>query len=171
MKKAIEVVANIAIIVVCVFICCIFIFRAGGLQTSGYLTGSSEPRLVGKTLWPFPTYQWANHPKTMILALRVGCHFCEANIPFYRTLSELQEQDKLNAHLLVVMPDDRLTATKMLESSGLQLDGLYGESLHALNVSGTPTLMLLDNNGRIQRAWVGQLDTDSENQVFRVLEK
>jgi hypothetical protein len=37
--------------------------------------------------------------------------------------------------------------------------------LDSIGVSGTPTLLLVDSNGKVQQAWVGKLDDQGQRQV------
>ena len=38
-----------------------------------------------------------------------------------------------------------------------------------IKVSGTPTLLLVDNNGKVLDVWVGMLPEDRQQEVFEVL--
>jgi hypothetical protein len=40
-----------------------------------------------------------------------------------------------------------------------------------LKVSGTPTLLLLDSKGRVERAWIGQLNPQGEKELIATVEK
>ena len=117
---------------------------------------SAAGPLKGATLSPLPTYQWKQHPKTLVLAMREGCHFCQQSLPFYKHLSDLQSTHKLGAHLLVVTPDDKATADKTMFSSGISTDVVSQENLSDINVSGTPTLLLVNGNGKVEQAWIGK---------------
>jgi hypothetical protein len=46
---------------------------------------------VGDQLPGLAVYDWKTHPRTLVLALRNGCHFCEASMPFYRKLADLEK--------------------------------------------------------------------------------
>jgi hypothetical protein len=88
---------------------------AQDLQSSLYLRwGHEEARLEGHTLPPLPGYRWGDHQKTLVLAIRKGCHFCEDSLPFYKRLSDLEKSNTLHAHVLAVMPDARESGAEAL---------------------------------------------------------
>ena len=47
-----------------------------------------EPR-VGDQLPVIPGVDWKVNDRTLVLALRKGCHYCEDSMPFYRKLAQL----------------------------------------------------------------------------------
>jgi hypothetical protein len=69
------------------------------------------------------------------------------------------------------MPDDKESGAKALQSGGVAVDGVFSQPLDSLKVTGTPTLLLLDSNGRVARAWVGQLTPQGEKEVIAAVEK
>jgi thioredoxin-related protein len=133
--------------------------------------GREESHLEGSTLPPLPGYRFGDHEKTLVLAIRKGCHFCEESLPFYKRLVELEKSNSLHAHVLAVMPDDKDSASKALQSSGAVVDGIFSQPLDSLKVSGTPTLLLLDSKGRVERAWIGQLNPQGEKELIATVEK
>jgi hypothetical protein len=165
-RKIIEVAANLAILVVC------------GLFGWTLLTHKSLPssfggasRLEGVTLPPLPGYRWGNHPKTLVLAIRKGCHYCDSSLPFYKQLSGLEKNNTLHAHLLAVMPDDPAAGTADLRSGGVSVEALFNQPLSSIQVSGTPTLFLVDAKGSIEHSWIGELTPQGEKDVIATLEK
>jgi hypothetical protein len=165
-QKIIEVSANLAILVVCGLI-------GWALLTHKNLPSGSGERahLEGITLPPLPGYRWGDHQKTLVLAIRKGCHYCNSSLPFYKQLSGLEKNNSLHAHLLAVMPDDVATGTADLRSGGVSVDALFNQPLNSIQVSGTPTLFLVDAKGSIERSWVGELTPQGEKDVIATLEK
>jgi thioredoxin-related protein len=86
---------------------------------------------------------------------------------FYRQLKEQEDRSALRAHLLVVMPNNESTGGRVLSKGGLEAQAVFSQKLDALNVSGTPTVLLVDSNGHVERAWEGQLPPREENEVFK----
>ncbi len=128
--------------------------------------GSEELGLAGQTLAPLPGYSWSSYPKTLVIAIRRGCPYCDASMPFYRQLGEQEKSNALRAHVLVVMPNDASYGSSLLEKNNLEVQGIFGQRLDALRVSGTPTVLLLDSSGRIEREWIGQLTPRAEKEVM-----
>jgi hypothetical protein len=137
-------------------------------QTRG---NEEEDGLVGQILAPLPGYSWSSYRKTLVIAIRRGCPYCDASMPFYRRLGEQEKISVLRAHLLVVMPNDAASGSSFLSKDNLEVQGIFSQDLDALDVSGTPTLLLLDSSGRIERAWIGQLPPRGEKEVMSAAEE
>jgi len=142
------------------------------VQTSkGQTRASEEGSLLGQTLAPLPGYSWSSHSKTLVIAIRRGCPYCDASLPFYRQLGERERSNMLQVHLLVVMPNDASSGSSLLKKDDVEVQGIFGQELDALKVPGTPTVLLLDSNGRIEREWVGQLTPSGEKDVMSAAEE
>jgi hypothetical protein len=135
--------------------------QAHGIEAGG---------IVGQTLAPLPGYSWSSYPKTLVIAIRRGCPFCDASMPFYRQLGEQERISVLRAHVLVVMPNDASSGSSLLRKGDVEVQGIFGQDLDALKVSGTPTVLLLDSSGRIERVWIGQLTQRAEKEVMSAAE-
>jgi hypothetical protein len=169
MRKGIEVVTNVAILVVCGLLC--WLLLRPHVMPDGKNEAANEASLRGMVMPSFPGYRWGDHPKTLVLAIREGCTFCEQSLPFYKRLSELETQGVSHAHLLAVMPDTKEAGEGALRSKGVSLDGVFGQSLSTMKVSGTPTLLLVDRDGRVTQSWIGLLNTEREHAVISAVGK
>ena len=101
MKEKLEVVTNIVLIGLACLVGYNF-WQARGIRESP-LPASVK---VGDQLPSLPRYDWNAHDRTLVLALKDGCRFCEESIPFYRKLAELERSNQIDAHLIAVFPDD-----------------------------------------------------------------
>lgn len=128
-----------------------------------------EPR-VGDQLPAIPGVDWKVNDRTLVLALRKGCHYCEDSMPFYRRLSELSEQKALKANLVAVFPDAGSDVDQLVKAEHLSLKTVSGVPLGTLKISGTPTIILADSSGRIIQDWVGQLSDHQEQQLLDILQ-
>jgi hypothetical protein len=128
--------------------------------------GNGEEGSVGQALAPLPGYDWSSYPKTLVIAIRRGCPYCDASLPFYRQLGEQERSNILRAHLLLVMPNDASSGSGLLRKNDVEVQSIFGQTLDALQVPGTPTVLLLDSSGRIEREWIGQLTPREEKQVM-----
>ena len=161
-RRNLEVVTNVAILVVCGAILWTYLgHKARSLPVNG-----EEASLEGTSLSPLPGYNWSHQQGTLILAIRKGCHFCENSLPFYKRLSTLHEDKNLQVHVMVVMPDDKTSAESLLRSAGVSVDGVFDMPLSSLHVSATPTILLVNAKGRVDKAWVGQLSQEGEGDVI-----
>jgi len=166
--KILENLTNVAILIVCLLIFSLFLSHKWGSHPA---TNISETHFVDKVISPVPGYQWTSHPKTLVLALRKDCQYCEASMPFYKQLSSLERKGKLRAHLLAIMPDSRAAGNEALQASGVEIQGVFEEPLASIQILGTPTLLLLDASGRVEKAWVGQLSAGEETRVVATVSR
>jgi hypothetical protein len=140
MKTKIEVVANTIVILLAVVIGSVYLkdrFSTPGPEQNEVKPGD---RLAGLDGW-----DWGAVDRTVVLALRKGCHFCEDSAPFCQRLLTQQQQDGSNA-FVAVFPNPADAAEQVVQSEGLRVHTLAGVSLEKLKISGT-TLLLVDSKG------------------------
>ena len=165
-NQKVELAANILIIVVAVLLI--------GVVAQRYFFNSATapnrpPRLqpTAGTKINLSDTDWSRQPKTLILALQKGCHFCTESAPFYKRLQE-SVRDK-NVKLVAVLPGKLEESTGYLNQLGLTNLEVKQASLDTLQTSGTPTLILVNNKGEVTHFWVGRLPADKEDEVFNQL--
>lgn len=111
----------------------------------------------------------SRHERTLVLALKIGCQYCERSMPFYRRLvAEGRSRPTQSAFLQVALPDEAKLAENYLKIQGLDVPFVAGLNLADLRISGTPTVLLLSANGDIKKAWVGALEPSAEQEVMSV---
>src|SRR5216684_4449592 len=137
MKNKVEVAANVAVILLAVVIGSVFLMDR--FASPGH--GPNEVK-AGDQLPGLHAYKWNAHERTLVLALRSGCHFCEASMPFYRKLAQLEQSSQLGVHLVAVFPDDPAVVHKVVETQQLAVEVLPLFELVQVKVQATPTLML-----------------------------
>ncbi|MBX6361663.1 MAG: hypothetical protein IRZ03_16480 [Acidobacterium ailaaui] len=169
-KSVIEITTNLVLLVVtCLILWLFFTHRDLFLHKSAQASDVSI--LKGKVLAAPYGYDWKKYDETLVLALRYGCRFCRQSMPFYQRLSQMEKDKQLHAHLLVVMPDSKDTVGAELKIAGINADSIFGQPLSSISVSGTPTLLLVDSAGRVEDAWVGQLQPQQEQEVIEKLKQ
>ena len=166
MKNKVEVAANVVVILLAVVIGSVFLkdrFASPGLRPNEVKAGDQLPGLHA--------YNWKAHEQTLVLALRSGCHFCEASMPFYRRLAQLEQSNQIGVHLIAVFPDDPAIVRQVVETQQLTIEVVPGIELGQVKVQATPTLMLVDEQGRVSKVWMGQLPAAEEAEVIAAISK
>jgi len=166
MKAKVEVAANVVVILLAVVIGSVFLmdrFAAPGLGPNEVKAGDQLPGLHA--------YNWKAHDRTLVLALRSGCHFCEASMPFYRRLAKLEQSNQIAAHLIAVFPDDPAVVRQVVETQQLTIEVVPGIELGQVKAQATPTLMLVDEQGRVSKVWMGELPAAEEAEVIAAISK
>ena len=105
---------------------------------------------------------------TLVMVLRHDCHFCAESVPFYKSLRKRPAKTAGTTQFVVLTGDDHETAMHFVETSDLPVDDVVTvarDRLQELRVAGTPTLLLVDHTGLIQRVWLGKLDSNHEAEV------
>jgi hypothetical protein len=67
--------------------------------------------------------------------------------------------------MLAVVPGDKTDIARYLSEQGVLVDEIINASLSVVNVSATPTLLLVDRSGNVTDVWVGKLDSSKETAV------
>ena len=110
---------------------------------------------------------WSNNKKNVLLVLQDGCRYCTESADFYKTLVQ-QTKDK-NVSVTAVLPQDKEVARKYLDK--LQLPEIESKqsALNTLDVSATPTLIIADAQGQVEKVWVGKLPSEKQSEVLALL--
>lgn len=165
LTKKLEVSANLAIIILALLIGVIF--------TKNYLwpgkdVGVSESRkrntVQPGTKLSLPDVDWAQNGQTLILALSKDCHFCSESASFYQKIVSQRQGKSLK--VIAVLPQDTRSGQNYLSGLGVAVDEIRQASLSSIQVSGTPTLLLVDNAGVVKEVWVGKLPPDKESEAL-----
>ncbi|MGH9947306.1 MAG: TlpA family protein disulfide reductase [Pyrinomonadaceae bacterium] len=130
------------------------------------LTKTAPENILGKTV-PLDAINWKNNGTTLILYLSTTCRYCNESIPFYQRLKKEWPKSVPKVVALFLQDDDE--ATKYLDSKSLIVDGVVSGSLRSIGITGTPTLLLVDENGVVTDIWRGKLSSEKENEVIAKL--
>jgi peroxiredoxin len=92
-------------------------------------------------------------------------------MPFYRRLAKLEQSNQIGAHLIAVFPDDPAVVRQVVETQQLTIEVVPSIKLGQMKVQGTPTLMLVDEQGRVSKVWMGELPAEEEAEVIAAISK
>ena len=169
MKIKLDTLANIAALGTCAAIVVTLYVRPSPAASPQPYQGP-KPYTVGERMSPLPGANMTAAPRTLFLALRHDCIYCHQNLPFYKTLIEgLEGQSSRQVQLVMITSDDKATAQSYVETKGLsfaQIVPTTEVALRDLRVPGTPTLILTDQQGRIEGVWIGRLDDARQREVL-----
>src|SRR5579875_129377 len=130
-------------------------------------TPDTRTALVGKSLKSqLPGVGWKNNGHTVLLALSTHCHFCAESAPFFKQLSGKSGK---KFKIIAIFPQPLSEAQGYLNGKGIHVDQVRELSLDQVGVMGTPTMLLVDNSGIVEKAWVGRLDPKQQSQALNVI--
>ncbi len=158
-KIKIEFLANLAIILSTI----VFIYV---VVDKFYLTPNKNINslLTGKTL-SVPEIDWKRNNFTAILALQESCRYCTESADFYKRLAK-ENQVAKNIPIIAVLPGKIESSQSYLARLGLNVKEIRQLPLASLNVNSTPSLLIVDNTGKVVASWVGKLDSPQENDLI-----
>lgn len=163
-KRKAETLVNIAIVLVAVALCAVL---AKQYLFAGSAAGDMHGPEVGSKL-EVAGQDLSGEDKTLLLVLQKGCHFCTESGPFYQRLAREATARGGRVKLLAVLPQDADEGRKYVDGLGVPIERVAQSSLRKLDVTGTPTLIMLDR-GKVSDVWVGALTPEREAEVLAKL--
>jgi thioredoxin-related protein len=166
-KSKLDTAANIAIILVC-------IIAAGILIRNNFFPArpAGAPEAAkGETLAELRGVVPAGSNTALVMALSPTCHFCNDSMPFYKQLVDKRNESKSGVKVIAAVPAAEAEAAeqKNLTDHGVQTDAVVHVDFSKIKVPGTPTLFLVDNQGKVLDVWVGKLNASREKEVLAKL--
>jgi thiol-disulfide isomerase/thioredoxin len=164
LNSKVELVANCLIVVVAVLLI--------GVIAQKYLFNSApaQPERVQPTVGKrinLENVDFSTQPKTVVLALQTTCHFCNESAPFYKRL--LDETKGKNIKFVAVFPTKTEDSEKHLKELGITGFEVKQAPISAIDASGTPTLILTNAKGEVEKFWIGKLPAEKESEVINQL--
>jgi hypothetical protein len=159
LTRKLEVGANVAIIIVALLL--------GAVLVKRFLLSPAPQaphEIAAGTKVDLPGVDWHRDGKTLVLVLQKGCHFCAESAPFYQRL--VREASGRPVQLVAVLPQGTEEAKAYLSELNVSVPTVMQASLRTLGVSGTPTLILVDDRGAVIKSWVGKLPAEQEAEVL-----
>jgi thioredoxin-related protein len=159
--KGIEQSVNIAIIVIALVVC--------GMFVKSFLPGKSKVSQtisIGNRLEVQPV-NWGSNTKNIVLVLSTTCKYCQASAGFYQRLT--RECEGRHIRTIALFPQSVEQARSYLESEDVRVTEVWQAQPEKLNVQGTPTVLLVDNNGVVQHVWLGKLPASQEKDLLAAL--
>ncbi|HLK68175.1 MAG TPA: redoxin family protein [Bryobacteraceae bacterium] len=132
--------------------------------------GESPSRsLVGREV-KLPGADWQSAPVSILLQISSTCDYCNESMPFYKQLMATREAQGAKVPVIVVSHDAVDVMRKHLADQQVAVDKVLHSRMDQLGTM-TPTIYVVDSNGRVKRAFVGELDASGEKQVLSIVER
>jgi hypothetical protein len=160
LHKRVELVANIANILVAVSLAAVLVKRFVFTPRTENTIQSN----VGNKLSQ-PDIDWTKSDKNVVLMLSNTCHFCTESAPFYKRLVQEQTQHG-TFRLTAVLPQPVSDGQKYLSGLGVEISEIKQLVPGAIRIQGTPTILLVNNAGVVTQEWLGKLTAEEENEVL-----
>jgi len=148
-KANIELVAQVVIAIAVVVTAGVLVKRLGFF---GQPNGTIPTINAGERL-TIPNVDWAQNKKTLVFFLKKDCPYCTSSAELYRQLVE--DATKRNVKCLAVFPNTPEDARKYLKYIELPIENIYTGPLGDYKISGTPTVLFVDESGIVKSVWIG----------------
>ena len=103
--------------------------------------------------------------KWVVLVLSTQCHFCQESAPFHERLVQML-RNSADTGLIAVFPQDHQAVEQYKATYKVDFPNTITDaSLSQLQVRGTPTLLLVDQQGKVLKGWRGRLPEIGEKEV------
>jgi thioredoxin-related protein len=162
--KKIELIANLAIIIVAILLSAILISLCLPHTPSKAVVAESL-RIMPGTKLSLPGLAWDKGSQTLLIVLSTNCHYCTESAPFYQRLVQ-QKARRKDIHLVAILPESAGEAQKYLSAQGISVDEIRQSAPNAVYARSTPTLILVDRTGSVIETWVGKLPPQKEEEVL-----
>lgn len=164
LKSALETYTNIAVLLVAVAALCTF--------TASYLVRSPSPSLHlglqrGAIISQIPKVDYHTSKRTLLIALSTKCPYCLESLPFYRTLVETNSHSSNDLRIVALFPEKADEVTEFTKVNGLKIEAVPEVQFAPLSISGTPSIILVNNAGGIDDFWIGKLGSSEAKQLMR----
>jgi thioredoxin-related protein len=169
-KSTLDTAANIAIILVCA-IAAVVLIRNQFFPRQAAAPGNMPQIEKGEKYAQLKDVVPAGANRALVVAVQPGCHYCNDSMPFYKRLIDERNQKGSPVRFVAAVPSEEAKGQEAQKFSavGTQPDSMVKLDFGAVKVPGTPTLVLVDNSGKVLNVWVGKLDAGGEKEVLQVL--
>lgn len=164
-SKKIEVAANTAIILVAIILG--FVLVKKFVLADEPAPNSPRQPQVGSSVY-LTGADFSSKDKNLILALKKGCKYCTESASFYQKLAAAAGEK--NVSLMAVFPHSAEEGQAYLKELNVPVAENKKADFATLGVGGTPTILLVNKEGEIQKYWVGKLKPEQETEVLNSLQ-
>jgi hypothetical protein len=120
---------------------------------------------VGDTLEPIPGLPASPGSRSLLFVVRSTCPYCTQSMDFYQRVVQQTRSDHLPVRLVGVCLEGLDACNAYFKAHNVSMDLTVGVTLGSIKVSGTPTLLLLDERNKVTSVWTGTL-APSREQAF-----
>lgn len=121
----------------------------------------------GNLIARLPDYDYADSQQTLIIAINVECSYCNESLHFYHHLAGIN--DHSNTQIILTFQNSITEIERYMKENQIDLDTATGVSFSSLKIDTTPTIILVDNKGKVINFWIGKLSPSEEEQIVNYI--
>jgi thioredoxin-related protein len=157
----IDYIASLLVIIIVVIV--------GGLSARSYIGEFFHSQNPPGVAAEFKDVSWSRNGRTLVFVLSTTCHFCKENAQFHRELAQYCGDHGIST--LAVFPQKTMEGISYLKKNHINVDTVRQKPILDLPVEGTPTLLLVDAEGKVRETWVGELTPSGQKSLYTKLEQ
>jgi len=112
---------------------------------------------------------YRNNKQTLLIALNTNCSYCRDSLPFYRKLALANDLSEKKLRIVALFPNKSEEVERYIKENDFRLDTISDVEFSSLKISGTPSMILVDNNGAVNDFWIGKLPDAGADQLIGFL--
>lgn len=128
-------------------------------------TTASQNKIANDTKVDLGGFDWAKSKSTLVLAFSTRCGFCIDSSGFYKRLAERRAGSTDVRFIVVGSQPIEEVRNFFQEHNIVKVDEFVQAPLSDINVTGTPTLLLIGSDGLVKDSWVGKLPAEAESEL------
>lgn len=163
LKSYLEVATNIAVLLVALVVLGNFAWIQFAKQKEPRLQGGLRK---GDAFSLLPGLDYSKSSQTLLIAISSKCEYCNESIPFFRQLLEANLENQEATPIVAVFSETAGEVTRYISEQQINFDTLAGINYKSLNFPGTPSAVLISNEGKILNFWIGKLSKDAEKEIM-----
>lgn len=163
-RQYLEIATNVAVLLVAMVVLATIASNLLAPSVSlegGLRKGGAFPQLPG--------VDYGKSSKTLLTSLSVRCDYCSESLPFLKEVARIHADAANAVRIIAVFADPESEVKRYIDQRQLNFPAVSGADLKTLNLSATPTYVLVDSNGRIVDFWIGKPSTDVEQQIVKAI--
>lgn len=156
-QNQLEQITNVLIIAVAVLM-------IGVVSYNFFYKEKEIKHLQNGSFFDLPSINLNGEKRTLVLVLDKDCHFCSESASFYKTIVESKKNNQIK--LVAVFSHSTDEGKQYLQKLGVTIDDVFQFSFKT-GINGTPTLVLVDEFGKVIDSWEGKLSEQEEKSVLQ----
>ena len=165
--KSLEIASNVAIVIVAILLGIVLVKKFLLADTPPPLPSAPKEIAAGTKL-NLPNVDLSQSDKNLLMVVSNTCHFCSESADFYKRLVQ-EKASRGGFRMIALLPQPVEQGNEYMQKLGVKVDDVKQVNMSALGVQGTPTLLIVDRNGIVQKSWIGKLSSSSEMAVEQSL--
>jgi thiol-disulfide isomerase/thioredoxin len=111
---------------------------------------------------------WTKSTQTVVLFMSAHCHWCQKSVPLYQAVSALHKTAG-GFQFVVVSNDPPGQTESFLKENSIEVDKVLSPVPGSLGIRGTPTILLVDQSGKVSFSHKGMMAKAIDDQFLKRL--